>query len=383
MYPMFASRRSLWKRALLTAALLGAGLGLSGLGVAQAQVGQLAAPLLAQPTFKDAKKAAGGVYLLADGLVVQLNERGGYLLSATVTAPFSAQSTVSVSGGTATVQATTPPSADKAKAAAVGGVLGVLSGYGDGLAQPLAGLLTQPDALARLPLGINIDATPFMISAQTQGKLLRLSIAPAQINPAAFGKGAGVHVLAPKKAAKRPVVLRVYSDFQCPYCQQFEAQTLPALSKQLPDDVQIEFHQFPLESIHPLARPAAEASECAEQQGKFWPFKEALFADRAWLSGNPNVAFIAQAGKLGLNVEAFKSCLAERGGKAAVDAGLAEAASLGLNSTPTVFVNGYRAQNPYDAAGLLRMIDFARVAALAPAGSLKPVLFPAPVAPKP
>lgn len=340
------------------------------LGAAQAQVGGQVAPVLNQPLFKEAQRGPAGAYVLPGGVSVVLNQSKGFLLSATVLAKYEAPSGLTLSGGTGAAQATTAQGVSgDTSLKRIASAIGVLSGFGDGMAQPLADFLNRSEVGPKLAEGMNIRADPFSIDAKVEHGLLKLTLQPLQVLPTAFSTTS--NALPAKNAAAKPVVLRVYSDFQCPYCLQFETQTLPGLLAGLPDDVRIEFHQFPLEQIHPLARASAEASECAAQQGKFWAYKDALFTDRTWLSGNPNEQFIALAGRVnGLNVDTFKNCLAVRGGKAGVDAGLNEAMRLGLNGTPTVFVNGFRAANPYDTAGLLRLIDFARVA-------------PAPVAPTP
>lgn len=336
------------------------------LGAAQAQVGGQAAPLLAQPLFKEAGRGPAGAYTLPGGVSVLLNQNKGFLLSATVLTKYEAPSGLEVSGGTpaaqgASSQGTTGTDTGITRAA---NAVGVLSGFGEGLAQPLAQFLNRPDVGPRLGQGFSIKADPFVIGAKLEGGILKLTISPSQVAGQAFATTR--NALPAKKATAKPVVLRVYSDFQCPYCLQFETQTLPALLAKLPDDVRIEFHQFPLESIHPLARPSAEASECAAQQDKFWTYKDALFTDRSWLVSNPREVFLRLAGKVGLDNAAFQKCLDSNAGKAAVDAGLAEAARLGLNGTPTVFINGFQARNPYDLPGLLNLIDFARVAGTLP-----------------
>ncbi|WP_291425933.1 DsbA family protein [Deinococcus sp.] len=374
---------NLSRRALRGLRLLGAFCAVAG--SASAQVGQLAAPVLNNPVFKAAKPGPGGTLVLPSGASVQLNQRGGYLLSAVVMLVNAQNVKLTVVSNSPTATVTPATGAlqvlDTRAVATATQLLGVISGFGDGLAQPLTQFLSRPDVVQRLPGGVKVVADPFVIGAQTQGKLLRLTIAPQQVPAGQFRPAA--HVQPARQPGAVPVALRVYSDFQCPYCEQFETQGYPGVLKQLPADVSVEFHQFPLESIHPLARPAAEASECAAQQGKFWPFKELLFADRSWLSGNPNQVFISFADRLGLRPEAFKTCLAERGGKAAVDAGVQEALQVGVNATPTVFVNGLHVANPYDVASLLKLIQFARVAASAPAAQLNPPLLPAPKTPGP
>lgn len=320
-------------------------------GAAHAQVGAQAAPVRAAPAFQGAKVGTGGALTLSDGAGVTLREKAGYLTGATVTVP-----------RTGTARAAE--------------LLGVLSGYGDDLAGPLAAFLTRSDVTARLAQGVTVAADPFEISARLTGGQLSVTLGLAQIPATQF---APVKTVQPARTATAsPVVLRVYSDFQCPYCQQFETQTLPELQKALPADVRIEFHQFPLESIHPRARAAAEASECASAQGKFWTYKDALFADRSWLSGDAAAALTTIAGKAGLNLTTFRSCLAARGGRAAVDAGLAEADRLGLQGTPSVFVNGYAVSDPYDAPALLRLIAYARAVDAAPAAATPATTAPLP-----
>lgn len=354
----------------LFAGVLSAGL----LGSAHAQVGDQVAPVLAHPLFKDAGRGPAGTYTLPGGLSVLLSQSQGYLLSGTVQAKYEAPSGLSVSGGTGGVsggtgaaQATSAQGVSGANVTFknVAAAIGVLSGYGDGLAGPLEQFLNRPDVPAQLERGFSIRADPFTISARTEAGVLKVTISQVQVPAEAFLPVKTV--LPARKAAAKPVVLRVYSDFQCPFCQKFETETLPTLLAKLPDDVSIEFHQFPLEQIHPLARPSAEASECAGQQGKFWAYKDALFTDRSWLASNPQEVFTRLAGKVGLDMPAFQKCVDTRAGKAAVDAGLLEAMKLGVNGTPTVFVNGFRAGNAYDANGLLNLINFARVAGAVPA----------------
>ena len=317
------------KLALLLAAL--------GLGGAGAQVGQPLAPFLKTPPLAAAKQGAGGLLTFADGSSAVLQSQGGYLTSAKISVA----------------------NPDPQKAAARAAELtGLLSGFGAGLAEPMLGFLTRDDVVKELPAGLTVDAEPFTITVQADTRLLTVDLKLDRVPDGTFAPT--TNALPARTAGKADVVLRVYSDFQCPYCHQFESETLPALLRALPDDVRIEFHQFPLESIHPLARPAAEASECAAQQGKFWAYKDALFRDRSWLAGNANQVFTALAADTGLEAEAFKTCLATRGGRAAVDAGLAEARRLGLDGTPSVFVGPYKVADPYDAAALLDLINFTR-----------------------
>ncbi|CAM3547849.1 DsbA family protein [Deinococcus frigens] len=300
-------------------------------------MGRPLAPFLKSPALAEASQGVAGVLTFADGSSAVLRSRGGSLTAA--------EMTVANSDGAA------------ARAAEL---TGLLSGFGAGLAGPMLEFLKRDEVVRQLPTGLTIGADPFSIEVKSGAELLTVNLTLTRVADGTFAPSA--HALPARKAGKNNVILRVYSDFQCPYCRQFETQTLPTLLRALSDDVRVEFHQFPLESIHPLARPAAEASECAAQQGKFWAYKDALFRDQSWLAGNPAPVFLSLAADTGLKADAFKACLSMRGGKAAVDAGLAEARRLGLNGTPSVFVGPYRAADPYDAAALLELIQFTRAA---------------------
>ena len=108
------------------------------------------------------------------------------------------------------------------------------------------------------------------------------------------------------RAAK--VAIIEFSDFQCPYCGRFATQTFPQLEKEYVQSgkVLFAFRQFPLESIHPFALSAAEAAECAGEQGEFWKMHTLTFADQAHLD---EAALHDRAAKTGLNVKRFDRCL--------------------------------------------------------------------------
>ncbi|AZI43351.1 hypothetical protein EHF33_11850 [Deinococcus psychrotolerans] len=312
-------------------------------GAALAQVGNLSTSLDGNPLLSAYVKS-GNTLTAPDGTQITLVSRGSYLAGATVTLP-------------------TP---DAAKA---GQLLGVLSGYGDGLATPYAGYLGNPQVKPQLstPAGMTISAEQYQVITKQMGQRLQFSLKLAEVPSKVFISTA--NTLGPSKSA---VVLRLFSDFQCPFCQQFEQQAWPALQTELQktygNTLRFEFHQFPLEQIHPNARAAAEASECAAAQGQFWAYKDALFDTPNWTvwtkAANPNPNFIALATQLAggkaktFSGDTFKTCLANRGGKANVDAGLQEALAAGVNATPTLFVNGYKVSNPSDIAAVKRLIQF-------------------------
>ncbi len=188
-----------------------------------------------------------------------------------------------------------------------------------------------------------VHANQFTLSLYQQKDRLIFNVLLEEIAASQFNTSPLI-----KGDAKAPIVIRVFSDFQCPYCQKLESEFLAAYKRKLPKDVRLEFHQFPLSQIHPNAIPAAEASECAAEQNKFWEFHDLLFSDRSWVSlKDAKPTFYELAAQIKLNPSNFKNCVESRKYKAKVEAGLAEGIRVGVNGTPTVFVGGYKLENGY------------------------------------
>jgi protein-disulfide isomerase len=126
-----------------------------------------------------------------------------------------------------------------------------------------------------------------------------------------------------------------FSDFECPYCAR-AAATVTELKAKYGDDVQLVFRHFPL-SFHPNAKPAAELSQCANEQGKFWEVHDAIFANQEHLGAE---ALKAAAKKAGVDEKALEQCLASDQVRQQIETDLAEAQKLGVSGTPTFYVNG-------------------------------------------
>ncbi len=128
-------------------------------------------------------------------------------------------------------------------------------------------------------------------------------------------------------------VIAEYSDFQCPFCQRFFSQTYGQLKENYVDNGKVRFiyKHFPLDGLHPQARPAARASECAKDQGKFFEYHDKLFA-----GGALDDASLKQYAKdVGLDVAKFDACYAKGTEKdAIIDAQMAEGAQNGIRGTP-------------------------------------------------
>ena len=154
-------------------------------------------------------------------------------------------------------------------------------------------------------------------------------------------------------AADAPITIMTFSDYQCPYCI-FAEPVLDEVLKRYPDKVRVAHRHFPLESIHAFARPAAEASMCAEAQGKFWEYHQAIFN----LSGKLSKDSLAKIGSdLGLDIEELNACIDERRFKEFVDTDFAAGRAAGVTGTPSFFINGVAYNGSRDANGMSKQID--------------------------
>jgi protein-disulfide isomerase len=134
-----------------------------------------------------------------------------------------------------------------------------------------------------------------------------------------------------------PVQIVEFSDFQCPACGAMRA-TLAALREKYPDQVAVVYRHFPLQSIHPVARAAAIAAECARTQGKFAAYHDALFASQPELPRQPWTRLAQQAGIP--DTARFAACLSSDAAAARVSADAAAGEAIGINATPTLIIDG-------------------------------------------
>jgi len=142
-------------------------------------------------------------------------------------------------------------------------------------------------------------------------------------------------------AAKGPENAKVtvveFSDFQCPYCARARG-LMENIAELYPNDVRIVYRHFPL-AQHAEARPAAEASYCAQQQGKFWPYHDLLFDNMKELHAGIYERF---AEELSLDMEAFNACRGAEATKKAVEIDEADGRDYGVQGTPSLFINGIK-----------------------------------------
>jgi len=164
-----------------------------------------------------------------------------------------------------------------------------------------------------------------------------------------------------------PVTIVEFSDFQCPYCAS-QQPILKKIKRAYGDQVNILYKHIPL-PIHPFAQRAAEASECARDQDKFWEYHDRLFDQQDSIS---EVLFSQLAQQLGLSISQFNQCLASGAKKSVVQTDLAEAQSLMISGTPTFFINGQRFVGVQSYEELQQIIDQALAKAQSTSGEVKP-----------
>ena len=153
--------------------------------------------------------------------------------------------------------------------------------------------------------------------------------------------------------ATAPVTIVEFSDFQCPFCMQV-VPTLTQVLSRYGEKVKLVYRDFPLDSIHPQARNAAEAARCAHDQGKFWEYHDALFADSPKLGPEQLKMY---AGHVGLDLPSFERCLASGTHAAAVQKSLDEGIRLGVTGTPAFFINGEFGSGAQPVESFARVIE--------------------------
>lgn len=148
-----------------------------------------------------------------------------------------------------------------------------------------------------------------------------------------------------------PIVIVDYTDFQCPYCARL-LPTFNALLKRYPNKIKIVYKNYPLK-MHKFARKAAAAAMAAHEKGKFWEFHDELFAHYH----NMNDAVIKKIQKkLNLNTPEFETLMNSPKIKRKIQQDILQGQSIGVTSTPTVFVNG-RLQKNKRLEGFIETID--------------------------
>jgi protein-disulfide isomerase len=158
-----------------------------------------------------------------------------------------------------------------------------------------------------------------------------------------------------------PVVLVEFSDFECPHCQKEATILRENLVKSYPTQVHFYYKTLPLESIHPWARAGAIASRCVYRQNKdaFWGYHDWIFdhQDEITPENLKDKVLDWAKGQKGIDPAQLQGCIVNKATEAEVNRDMAEAKDLGVDSTPTLFINGRKMPGAAEWPTLQAVID--------------------------
>lgn len=156
-----------------------------------------------------------------------------------------------------------------------------------------------------------------------------------------------------KGSALAPITIIIFSDFQCPYSAKLNGwvrtdkgfgydenyDLIKQLSEKYKNRIRFVYRDFPLSKIHPYALQAAEAAECAHEQGSFWEYHNKLYQNSNKINDNTLREF---AEEIGLDMTTFDECLKSEKIEAEVLNDIEEGLAAGVRGTPTTFINGVK-----------------------------------------
>jgi protein-disulfide isomerase len=182
------------------------------------------------------------------------------------------------------------------------------------------------------------------------------SLLPASLPPMALSGERGVAM----GSESAPVEIAEYSDFECPYCARFAVLDLPDVKQRLVETgrVRWRFMHFPLDN-HAKSPAAHLASACAREQGRFWEMHDLIYqAQDNWVTARrPERVMRQLAERLRLDLDRYDSCVREQRGWADVLGDRRLGDSLGVNATPTLFVNGRPLRHVPSADQIKAIVD--------------------------
>ena len=152
---------------------------------------------------------------------------------------------------------------------------------------------------------------------------------------------------------ERPLRLVMFGDFQCPFCLGAQS-VLRRVRERLGERLVFGFRHLPIPERHPLAPLAAEASEAAAAQGRFWDYYDALYKAQPRLAAG---TMLEVAAELGLDTERFAAELEAGAHRERVERDLRSAEASGATGTPAFFLNGRPHFGAYDAASLVEELE--------------------------
>jgi protein-disulfide isomerase len=150
-----------------------------------------------------------------------------------------------------------------------------------------------------------------------------------------------------------PITIVKFEDFQCPFCKQAQPAFTSVLNR-YDGKVRLVHKDLPLDSIHPAARQASEAARCAHEEGKFWTYHDKLYEHAPNHTINDLRSY---AREVGLKQSSFEQCLTSGKYKVAVQKDVSEGVQLGINGTPTFFINGRELSGAQPVEAIVQIID--------------------------
>jgi protein-disulfide isomerase len=189
-----------------------------------------------------------------------------------------------------------------------------------------------------------------------------ISAAPAANNPSAQAAPTqafrrydipteGFPSIGPEDA---PIVIVEFSDYQCPFCKRWHDQVYESLMAAYPSQIRLVYRNLPLTQLHPQAMASAEASLCAGEQNAYWQYHGKLFENSDVLTDD---IFSTLATDLGLDMAAFETCMTEHKFQAEIQTDMQFAIDLGIQSTPTFFINGLAIVGAQPLTAFQQIID--------------------------
>lgn len=197
--------------------------------------------------------------------------------------------------------------------------------------------------------GIPVELTNY--AQQATLSELEGQIGPETIDNTRVNNYADDPFVGPADAA---VTVVMFEDFQCPFCGQLQPDLHAAMAK-YKNSVKFVYRDFPLDSIHPNARKAAEAAQCAHDQGRFWEYHDVLFANPNAQSENDLKAY---ADQLGLNTLSFTTCVDNGIYADEVEADFQDGVAAGVLGTPTLFFNGNKVDGVISLEGFDHILAY-------------------------
>jgi protein-disulfide isomerase len=228
--------------------------------------------------------------------------------------------------------------------------------------KPRFGPTTEADAIVQIKNGLKQQRVgekrqEYITSLRAKGGV-KVMLEPPRLQVESDGDPA-------KGPDAAPVTIVEFSDFQCPFCSRV-LPTLKKIEETYGDKVRIVFRDLPLLQIHPNAAKAAEAAQCAHEQGKFWEMHDKMFGNQSAL-GVPELKKYAV--ELGMKAESFDQCLDSGKHEAEWKKDSDDAQKYGLSGTPGFFINGrlLDGARPYEMFAAIIDEELALAASKAPA----------------